>query len=134
MGEWAHVNDRYGQNIIGFDGAVFKRRLRELMAMKAGIVLCANENLDTLCGALIGAYYKEFFSDKPCTSEILWYVVPGSPKGTGTKLLEAFEEWSRSKGAKRITMGYMVHNEERLESFYQKRGYVPFEKHFFKLL
>jgi hypothetical protein len=135
LGEWGYVfNELYGQELMGFDGSTFKRRLRELMALGLGIVLCAHEGLDNLRGAVAGVYYKDVFSDRPCISEIFWYVLPGSPKGTGTRLLAAFEEWGKTRKAERITMAYMMHNEKGLEEFYLKRGYTPFEKHFFKLL
>lgn len=127
-------NELYGAELMGFNGDVFVRRLKELMALGIGIVLAAHEGLDDLRGLIAGLFYKDVFSDRPCISEIVWYVLPGSPKGTGTQLLEAFEDWGRARGAQRITMAYMMHNAKGLEEYYLRRGFTAFEKHFFKLL
>jgi GNAT superfamily N-acetyltransferase len=136
LGEWGYVfNELYGAGIMEFNGETFKQRLRVFMETGVGTVLCAHEGLDGLCGAIAGLFYPDIFADIPTAAEIFWYVLPGSPKGTGTQLLEAFEEWAKRRGAKRVSMAYMVHNQpERLRAFYEKRGYRAFETFYVKAI
>jgi GNAT superfamily N-acetyltransferase len=117
-----------------FDGPVFKRKLKEFVSAGIGIVLCAHEGLDNMRGALAGILYNDVFADVLTAAELFWYVLPGSRPGTGTRLLQAFEEWANHRGAERVSMAYMVHNQpERLRAFYVKHGYQAFENFYVKL-
>lgn len=98
-----------------------------------GIVLTAKEDFE-LKGAIAGVVYENVFDGGLCASELFWYVWPGAQKGTGTRLLEAYEEWARFKGCTRVTMAYMLHNPGGLDTFFEKNGYHPFEKHYVKVI
>lgn len=126
--------DQYGAGLMKFNPEVFKRKMREFMSLGLGTVLCAHEGFE-LRGALAGITYENVFDGEPCASELFWYVWPGAPKGTGTSLLDAFEQWARDHGCTRVTMAYMHHNmPERLGPYYERRGYHKFETHYVKPL
>jgi len=136
LGEMGYVfANMYGKSLMKFRASVFTRKMREFMQAGQGIVLCLYENRWDLRGAIAGVLYENVFDGEPCATELFWYVWPGAAAGGGTALLEAFEEWARSRKATRVTMAYMLHNmPERLAHFYEKKGYAPFETHYVKLL
>jgi GNAT superfamily N-acetyltransferase len=106
--------------------------MKTFMKAGQGTVLCLHQNWD-LKGAIAGVLHDSVFDGTPSASELFWYVWPGSERGAGTALLQAFEEWARSRGAERVTMAYMVHNMPgRLANFYEKNGYEAFETHYIK--
>ena len=122
----------YGNDLMDFRASIFKSKMQTFMDQGIGTVLCLHEKA-ALLGALAGLMYDNVFDGKPCATELFWYVWPGAPRGSGTMLLRAFEEWAYAKGCTRITMALMMHNEqERLDKFYRDRDYVAFEKHYVK--
>jgi GNAT superfamily N-acetyltransferase len=126
--------DLYGKNVMKFRASVFVEKMKTFMKAGQGIVLCLHQNWD-LKGAIAGVLHDSVFDGTPCASELFWYVWPGAPKGAGTALLGAFEEWAVSRKATRVTMAYMLHNmSEELARFYEKRGYQAFETHYIKAL
>lgn len=67
-------------------------------------------------------------------SELFWYVLKEHRIG-GIRLLKAFEEHAKVRGAKRITMVHLLQeNAEKLGRYYQKNGYSPIECHYIKQL
>jgi GNAT superfamily N-acetyltransferase len=135
LGEMGYLfADLYGKDLMKFRATVFVKKMKEFMQAGTGIVLTLHEKFD-LKGAIAGLLYENVFDGGKCASELFWYVWPGAEKGSGTKLIEAFEEWAQRRGATRVTMAYMLHNmPERLGTFYEKRGYTPFETHYVKVL
>lgn len=126
--------DLYGKNLMKFRASIFVKKMKEFMQGGQGIVLCLHQKWD-LKGAIAGVIYENVFDGEPCATELFWYVWPGAERGAGTMLLEAFEEWARSRGATRVTMAYMVHNmPAALANFYEKKGYAAFETHYVKAL
>jgi|SRR5215467_2210842 len=124
----------YGNNVMKFRASVFTRKMKEFMQAGLGIVLCLHEKWE-LKGAIAGIVYENVFDGEPCATELFWYVWPGAPKGAGTALLAAFEDWARDHKATRISMAYMHHNmPERLAGFYERNGYRIFETHYVKAL
>jgi hypothetical protein len=104
------------------------------MSQGMGIVLTAKEEFE-LKGAIAGLVYENVFDGGLCATELFWYVWPGALKGTGAKLLDAFEDWARFRKCTRVTMALMRHNEaERLDKYYIDHGYEAFETHYVKLL
>ncbi len=99
-----------------------------------GIVLCAHENFE-LKGAIAGVTYENVFDGGICASELFWYVWPGAEKGTGTRLLQAFEEWAKFRKCTRVTMAHMDHNKaSELGQFYTRNGYLPFDSQYVKAI
>lgn len=108
--------------------------MAQFMSQRLGIVLCAHEEFE-LKGAIAGVMYENVFDGSPCASELFWYVWPGAAKGTGARLLQAFEEWAAFRKCTRVTMALMHHNEaDRLGAYYRGKGYQLFESHYVKLI
>jgi hypothetical protein len=108
--------------------------MKYFMENRMGTVLCASKDFD-LKGAIAGVIYENVFDGAPCATELFWYVWPGAPKGTGTQLLEAFEEWAKARKCTRVTMAHMLHNmPERLGPYYERHGYTAFETQYVKRL
>ena len=104
------------------------------MSTGSGIVLTAKEDFE-LRGAIAGLAYENVFDGEMCATELFWYVWPGAQKGTGARLLDAFEDWAKFRKCTRVTMALMRHNEaERLDAFYTGHGYQAFETHYVKLI
>lgn len=135
LGVMGHLfAQQYGAGLMKFNSQIFIQTMKEYMAKRLGIVLCSHEDFE-LTGAIAAAIYPNVFDGEKCASELFWYVWPGAAKGTGTCLIDAFEKWALSRGATRITMAYMLHNQpERLAHFYERRGYQPFETHYVKVV
>src|SRR5262245_34183724 len=133
LGVMGHLfAENYGAGLMNFKTHIFKEKMASMMVQKTGTVLCLHEEFE-LKGAIAGVLYENVFDGEPCATELFWYVWPGAPKGSGAALLDAFEEWAKFRGATRVTMAYMVHNmPESLGSFYERKGYTAFEKHYVK--
>jgi GNAT superfamily N-acetyltransferase len=126
--------DLYGKNLMKFDPVVFRKKMTLFMSQGVGTVLTAKENFE-LKGAIAGLVYENVFDGGRCATELFWYVWPGAQKGTGTRLIDAFEDWARFRKCTRVTMALMRHNEpERLDAYYTGRGYQAFETHYVKLI
>jgi GNAT superfamily N-acetyltransferase len=138
LGQMGHVfANLYGKSVMKFETDIFLAKMKYYRKLNLGIILCANEMTDQgmeLRGAIAGIINESVFDGGKTASELFWYVWPGAPKGTGTQLLEAFEQWAKSRGCVRVSMAHMVHNENGLGSFYEKKGYSAFETHYLKEL
>jgi GNAT superfamily N-acetyltransferase len=140
LGQMGHVfANLYGQSLMRFKTDIFLAKMTYYRKVNLGIVLCAHELTaggPELRGAIAGIINESPFDGERIASELFWYVWPGAPKGTGTQLLEAFEQWAKSRGCTRVSMAHMVHNNDadRLGAFYSKKGYSPFETHYLKEL
>lgn len=136
LGEMGHIfAQQYGQEMMRFETNIFLAKMAYYRKINLGIVLTAHEvGTFELKGAIAAIINESPFDGTRMASELFWYVWPGAPKGTGTQLLEAFEEWARHMKCQRVTMAHMVHNEGGLSSFYERKGYQPFETHYMKAL
>jgi GNAT superfamily N-acetyltransferase len=138
LGQMGHVfANLYGKSVMRFETDIFLAKMKYYQKLNMGIVLCAHEMVNQemeLKGAIAGVISESVFDGGRTASELFWYVWPGAPKGTGTQLLEAFEQWAKSRGCVRVSMAHMVHNENGLGAYYSKKGYSPFETHYLKEL
>lgn len=108
--------------------------MKRFVTEGTGIVLCAREDFE-LKGAVAGVVYENVFDGGLCASELFWYVWPGAQKGTGTRLLAAFEEWAKFRKCTRVTMAHMNHNmADQLGAFYLRNGYVSFDTNYVKAI
>lgn len=57
-------------------------------------------------------------------SELFWWVDPGTPAGTGLRLLAAGERWAQERGAVAMHMAALASN-PAVDRIYERRGYVP---------
>ena len=80
---------------------------------------------DKPCGMIGGYVSKYYFSDQIVASDIAWFVLPEF-RGTmiGVRLLDAFEDWAKSKGVSELRIGISTGvNMEAFDRLMKKRGY-----------
>lgn len=88
-------------------------------------------------GAIGGIIYPHFFNTRSFVcQEVFWWVSEDERKsGLGGKLIKAFEEKARKKGASRIGMICILNDETSgLDDYYRKLGYRELESTFVKEL
>lgn len=89
-------------------------------------------------GILLGAKVDlhPVFHKTGVTVEQVWFVEPDSRGNkVALKLVEAFEEWSRQLGVKRVVMGHF--NDpvgSKIKKYYEKSGYKLLEESYVKVL
>lgn len=85
---------------------------------------------------IIGGLCTECTMTKDLTAqEVFWWVDPvlRARSPAGIKLLRAWEEWARRKGARRIYVGNLYRlNNDSMISLYHRIGYKPTELHYVK--
>lgn len=85
---------------------------------------------DELVGFLGGVIYNDPNDGELVASEFFWFIRK-EYRGGGIALLDAFEEWAKGMGAKRIVMVHLTNlMPESLGAFYRRRGYSPIEVHY----
>lgn len=85
-----------------------------------------------IVGGLGCIRYPDLHNGLLTAVETVWFVHPDH-RGYGMKLFDAFEEWAKKHGCKRLAMIHMVDSyPEILEKLYQRRGYKLIEKHYLK--
>ena len=95
------------------------------------IVLVAEEDGD-VGGMFIGGVTAPLFSEDIVSTELAWYMQPEYRKGrSGMEMLKQYEEWSKSKGCKFVTM-IDIDPYNNLESLYTRKGYKVTEKTYVK--
>lgn len=88
---------------------------------------------ETPVGLLIGFITKDHPSlDMNVGMELVWFVQPQHRKSKGSrKMVEAFEYWSKMKGASACIMAAY---DRRFDKLYSKQGYKPLETTYIKEL
>jgi len=87
-------------------------------------------------GMLAGLSFPIFFDgDSILTQELMWWVDPeGRAAGEGAILLDAFESWSRSRGAKAtIMLNLETLDPDGLAKVYARRGYAKAEQNWMRV-
>lgn len=107
---------------------VFIAGWQERIDTDAGVIFGSfNDNTGEFEGGLGAVIYPDPNSGDPLTCEMFWYMKPEC-RGNGMRLLEAYENWAKSKGAHRI---YMIHllelHPDVMRKIYERRGYKPVE-------
>ena len=79
-------------------------------------------------GYLIGSYTsKSYRTQNPIAELDNIFIEPSSRRsGVGARLFEAFKEWARSSGVKRLKVATFVGNHEA-QNFYRKNGFKESE-------
>lgn len=113
--------------------ASFVEGWQKFLASGIGILFAAFEG-DKFCGAIGGSVFGDFPTGDLVATEFFWYTLPGK-RGSGLRLLRAFEDESRRRGAKRIAMIHLADlNDEVMGKMYERLGYRLGEKIYFKTL
>lgn len=91
-------------------------------------VIFAVEDSGKFVGAFGANAYPDILTGDLVANEMFWYVLPEF-RGAGLKLLRAYETWALKLGCKRIFMVHLASlDADRLEQYYQRRGYRLIEK------
>ena len=102
----------------------------QFMDLGVGVVLVDIEQ-DVLRGA-IGGYVSPDVCDGAMTlHEGFWYVYP-EHRGSGVKLLKAFTEEGKKRGAERMTMIHLNFNGPSLAKLYEREGFKPVQTTYMK--
>ena len=83
-------------------------------------------------GVIAGFMVANMTNGKPALQEVIWYM-DKEHRTHGKLLLEAFEKLGKERGATSIIMALMCNSmQDRLDKFYQRLGYKPFEVQYMK--
>jgi len=116
----------YGAQVPS-DPAHLEKVVTTLMTM--GSVLVAEVD-GRLVGMIAGVVYPNLLSGISTAGETAWWVEPSARGGRVARaLLDAFVEWGRAQGARRVDICSW---NERLDTFYRRLGFTPAERVFSK--
>jgi GNAT superfamily N-acetyltransferase len=88
-----------------------------------------------LAGVLGALLYPDLNNSDLVAAEAFWFVKPEHRGAGGMKLLFAYLDWAKQKGAKRCTMVHLLDlTPDRLAEAYMKVGFRPMEVHYIKEL
>jgi GNAT superfamily N-acetyltransferase len=114
------------------DTAVAERNWRMLIESGAGAIFAIRGADGRVVGALGALIYPDLNDGALVATEAFWYVLP-EHRGSGLRLLQTFETWAQARGARRLIMVHLSGlMPDKLETFYQRRGYRAIEKHYLK--
>ena len=116
-----------------FSPEVFIKNWTMLMNLGTGFILGLYQD-DELIGALGSIIINDINHGKPIANEVFWFVHPDK-RGPGIRLLKAYEEEAKARGAILCTMAHLNHLQpETLGELYRRRGYHPVETVYLKEL
>jgi len=110
-----------------FDLERFVSFWKNVIEAGQGIIFAAFEDGEII-GAIAGMIYPEPYSEGLSVQEFFWFVRPGHRGFAGLRLYDAFETWSREKGASNIRMVHLLDSmPEKLQRAYLRLGFVAVE-------
>ena len=121
---------------LTFDPAGFERYVSGLLDAPYVCVLLA-EAKGRVVGSIAGVLAPWFLDpSRAIVSELWWWIDPAYRGGeAGAALLDAFEDWGRSRGASyNCMLALKGYRDDVLARFYGRRGYLEVERHFLKEL
>lgn len=142
--DWTRIFDLIKQGVNNFEESDVDVAFLEVVALQFANSAISDKVLLVLyrdlypVGVLLGmnANTHPVFHKTGVTIEQLWWVDP-EHRGSkhATKLIDAFEEWSRQIGVKRVVMGHF--NDligTKVKKYYEKNGYKLLEQSYVKEL
>jgi len=85
-------------------------------------------------GVIAGFLTHNLTNGKLAVQEVIWYV-DKDHRSHGKKLMDAFENLARERGASSVVMALMCNSmSDRLDKFYKRLGFRPFEVQYIKEL
>lgn len=85
----------------------------------------------TARGALVAYASQHQFAPVKVASELMWWVDPEHRGLSAAKMLQAYEDWAAERGCVFASMVSLDGNVAP-SKLYERRGYVPIERHFMK--
>jgi GNAT superfamily N-acetyltransferase len=83
-------------------------------------------------GVIAGMLIENLTNGKPSIQEVIWYV-DKEHRSHGKKLMAALEDQARDMKVSSVVMGLMCNSmQDRLDKFYRRLGYRPFEIQYIK--
>jgi len=121
LGERLHQESVYAH--ISFDRVKVRALMESLIA--GGGVVFVTEKDGVIVGGLAGGITTHWFSEEKIAFDYSFFVAPEHRQGiTAFRLLKAFSEWARIKGATEIRMGITTGiNVEGTARFYRAAGF-----------
>jgi len=109
---------------MNFSDEFLEKTLTHLINDEAGYIL-RNDH-----GCIGCLFYPHYFTGELTAQELFWWA-----DKDGLKLLKAFENLAKEKGAKSIAM-ITLHglNPERVGGLYERMGYFPLEHTYIKVI
>lgn len=101
--------------------------LHELINGQNGVVFAAEIGGEVV-GGMAGGIVDHWFSDDLIAFDYSIFIDPGSRSGiTAIRLVKAFEEWARIRGARHVQMGIGTQlSVEGTSKLYEYLGFEPF--------
>jgi hypothetical protein len=123
--------------LVALDGVSFDRHsvtntVQHLIDSPDGAVFVDDE----VNGCIGGMLYPYWMNANILTgNEMFWWVNPEHRGPLGIKLLCKLEKWAKLKGASMFQMTCLETSEpKRISELYKRRGYVPTERNFVRVL
>lgn len=116
-----------------FIPAVFTAAWEGFFAADIGVIFAIEEKKEFL-GALGAVITPDPNDGLQIATEFFWFVTKKA-RGNGLKLLNAFEDWAKERGAVRMTMVHLSNlAPDTLKNLYLRRGYREIETHYIKTI
>jgi len=128
----SHIPELESNGDTSLDGFVSDFKSRILQEIPTAVFIA--ERGDEIIGAAAGSVSKHPWANLMWGSEDFWYVKK-EERGTsiGIKLFNKLMKWFEDQGAKRIHMTH-YHWNEKVSKFYNRKGFVPFEISYVKVV
>lgn len=109
--------------------------LEHLIRSPDGLAMVMEDHADVV-GAILGIIHKPVFSMALQATELGWWVAPESRgRRDAVRLISAFEEWARGRGARHTVLSSLMHlRPDALDRIYRALGYAPREMVYQKVL
>jgi GNAT superfamily N-acetyltransferase len=102
--------------------------------MQHGLLIVAEQDGEII-GMLLGIVSGLWFAPRTLwASELAWWVEPAARGGTaGIRLVTAFQDWAREKGAKVVAMSSLhLDHDSRVGNVLERMGFSPSEHTYIK--
>jgi len=109
--------------------------VQSLLAQQGAVVFWIAEEDAVTLGLCAAVVFPLWYADGALvTQELFWWVEPGARTSKcGKRLLSAMEDWSKDLGAKGHFMACLENAQtDRIKALYNRAGYKPVERTFFK--
>ena len=119
------------QFLNGFDKEISKRSWTNFIAGGTGAIFAIKED-DAFHGMLGVVKFPDINTGELIACEMFWFVSK-EHRGKGLLLVNAFEEWAKQEGCKKVAIAHLEDSmPDSLEKLYVRMGYTLSEKTYIK--